>query len=90
MAAQRRFAELDHELEEKTARQSGRAPSLASSAETAHASPARLLQEELRRAFNPGPIASDQFSTRRALKFIAPTGLSLWVLLALVGHIGHH
>jgi hypothetical protein len=90
MAAQRQLSQLDHELEAETVRQTRRTPSLADSAQIAHASPARLLQEDLRRAFNPGPIAADQFSIRRALKFIAPTGLSLWIVIALAGHIVHH
>ncbi|MHB8284933.1 MAG: hypothetical protein ACYDD1_09690 [Caulobacteraceae bacterium] len=53
-------------------------------------SPARMLQEEVRRAFSPGPILVDQFSARRALKFIAPTWLGMWALIAVVAHVGHH
>lgn len=89
MAAKRHFAEPANEVEETTLRPR-RAPALAGPAAESRVSPAHLLQDELRRAFCPGPIASDQFSARRAFKFIAPTWLSMWAFVTLVVHIGHH
>jgi hypothetical protein len=90
MALQKQSAELADALEETLAGPSRPSPALAGPTAQATVSPARSLQDELHRAFSPGPIIADQFSVRRALKFIAPTWLSLWAFVTLVSHIGHH
>jgi hypothetical protein len=91
MTAQRHFAETAHDFEQApSAKPRKQAPVLANAGAEPRVSPARMLQDELRRAFSPGPIVAEQFSTRRALKFIAPTWLGAWGLIALMAHIGHH
>lgn len=90
MAAQRNFAEPADHFDNMTAPAARPAPLLASPSATPRVSPARLLQAELRRAFSPGPIGTDRFSMRRALKFIAPTWAGLWVFIALLGHVARH
>jgi len=89
MAALRHLAETAHDLDD-TQPSKRAAPILANAAAEPRLSPARLLQDEVRRAFSPGPIVADRFSARRALKFIAPTWLGMWAFIGLVGHIGHH
>ncbi len=91
MAAQGHFAEPADDLDEThTPQPRKQAPRLANASLQPRPSPARQLQHELRRAFSPGPITVDRFSTRRALKFIAPTWLGMWAFIALVGRMGHH
>lgn len=91
MAAQRHLADVSPEFDHGHVAPSKRAaPFLANVTVEPRLSPARLLQDELRRAFSSGPIVVERFSARRALKFIAPTWLGLWAFIGLVGHIGHH
>jgi hypothetical protein len=90
MAAQRHLAETAYDLDQPQVQPGERAPFLANAGAEPRPSPARLLQDELRRAFSPGPIVAERFSARRALKFIAPTWLGMWAFIAMVGHIGHH
>ena len=90
MAAQKHVADTAYDLDQPTQSAPHGRPFLANAAAEPRLSPARLLQEELRRAFSPGPILAERFSARRALKFIAPTWLGMWAFLGLLGHIGHH
>jgi hypothetical protein len=91
MSAQSKFAEPGLDLEQyPIARPRQQALLLADEMARPRVSPARMLQDEVRRAFSPGPILCDRFSTRRAMKFIAPAWLGMWGVIALVGHLGHH
>lgn len=92
MAAHRHLADTAYDLDQtpKDAPRARPTPFLANAMLEPRPSPARLLQAQLQRALQPGPIVADRFSARRALKFIAPTWLGLWAFIALVGHIGHH
>lgn len=90
MSAQRLFADTPSDFEPAPEAFRKSAPLLANAAAQPRVSPARMLQDQVRRAFSPLPIVADQFSARRALKFIAPTWIGLWGFIALVGHFGHH
>lgn len=91
MAAQRHLAQTAHDLDLNQDLSPKRAALfLADVTVEPRLSPARQLQDEVRRAFSPGPILAERFSTRRALKFIAPTWAGLWIFIGLVDHLGRH